>query len=52
MLVLDQVPDESFACVGVELIGGIGHTGTIRNELLGIADALVGKLLSGLAIAE
>ena len=52
MLVFDQVSDESFACLGVELIGGIADTGTIRNELLGIADALVGKFSSGLTVAE
>ena len=50
MLVFDQVSDESFACFCVELIGRIADTGAIRNEFLGIADALVGKLLGGLTV--
>jgi hypothetical protein len=39
VLVPDQVSDEFFGCVCVELIGGIGHTGAIRNEFLRILDA-------------
>ena len=49
MLVLDQVSDEFLAGVCVELIGRIGHTGAIRDELLGIVDTLLLEFLSRLA---
>ncbi len=50
VLVFDQVPDEFVACFCVKLIGGIGHTGTIRNEFLRIREAHVSKFASGLRV--
>jgi len=50
--VSDQVPDEFFASVCVELVGGIADTGAVRNEFLCIANALSCKFLGRLTIAE
>jgi hypothetical protein len=52
VLVFDQVSDEFFGCVCVELIGGIADTGAIRNEFLCISDAKICKFLCGLTVAE
>jgi hypothetical protein len=50
VLVFDQVLDEPLTCFSVELIGRIGHTGTVRDKFLCVVNALLGKLLGGLAI--
>ena len=50
MLMLNQVSDEFFACFRVELIGWIGHTGTIGNELLCIVDSKLCKFCCGLTV--
>ena len=52
MLVFDQVPDEFFACVCVEWVGGIGHTGAIRDEFLYIVKAQALKFVSWLAVGK
>jgi hypothetical protein len=40
VLVFDQVSDEFLGCFCIVLVGGIGHTGAIRNEFLCIFDAV------------
>ncbi len=50
VLVPDEVSYEPFARVCVELIGGIGHTGAIRDEFLRICDAQICKVWCGLAV--
>ena len=50
VLVFDQVSDEFFACFSVELIGRIGHTGTIRNEFLCVRDTQISVFQCGLAM--
>jgi len=52
VLVFDQVPDEFFASVCVELVGGIGHTGAIRDEFLCIVKAHALKFVSWLAVGK
>ena len=52
MLVFDQVPDEFFASVCVELVGGIGHTGAIRDEFLCIVKTHALKFVSWLAVGK
>jgi hypothetical protein len=45
VLVFDQVSDELFACICVELIGRIADTGAIRNEFLCIRETHISKSL-------
>jgi hypothetical protein len=47
MLVPDEISDEFFACVCVELIAGIADTGAKSHEVLRIRDTVIGKFLSG-----
>jgi len=52
VLVLNQVSDESFACLRVELIAWIGDTGAESNKVLRILDTVRSKFLSGLGVGD